>query len=76
MGPREGEPLSELMRRQSLETLRWHWEGAYVFRTDGPQWIAERTDGLGVITAPGPSELAEAVQKDYRARPVPRDAAP
>lgn len=72
MGPRDGEPLSELMRRQSLDMLRWHWEGAYTFRTEGTAWIAERTDGLGVITASGPGELADAVQKDYSERRVPR----
>lgn len=73
MGPRNSEPLSELMRRQSLEMLRWHWEGAYVFRTEGAKWIAERTDGLGVVTADGPEELADAVLKNYEARPVPRE---
>ena len=72
MGPREGEPLSELMRRQSLEALRWHWDGAYTFRADGPEWVAERADGLGVITSTGPEGLADAVQRDYWARPVPR----
>lgn len=73
MGPRANEPLSELLARHALETLRWNWDGAYTFRVDGPKWIAERTDGLGVITASGPSELADAVQRDYTARPVPRE---
>lgn len=72
MGPHRGEPLSELLTRQSLEALRWHWDGAYSFRVEGAAWVAERADGLGVITAPGPAELADAVQADYVARPVPR----
>jgi hypothetical protein len=71
--PRNQESLSELMTRQSLEALRWHWEGAYEFRVQGQEWVAERTDGLGVVTAPGPSELADKVQADYHARPVPRE---
>jgi hypothetical protein len=72
MGPTD-ETFAEMLARHAMEALRFHWDGAYVFRTDGPQWIAERTDGLGVVTASGPGELAEAVQKDYRARPVPRE---
>lgn len=73
MGPRQGEPLSELMRRQSLEALRWHWDGAYEFsvRPDG-RWAAVRSDGLGEVTAAGPGELADAVHADYAARRVPR----
>lgn len=73
MGPGANEPLSDLLARQSLEALRWHWDGAYDFRIEGSRWVAERADGLGVITADGPGELADAVQKDYIARPVPRE---
>lgn len=74
MGPRENEPLSELMQRHALETLRWHWAGAYEFsvRADG-RWLAVRADGLGEVTAADAGELSEAVQKDYSARPVPRE---
>jgi hypothetical protein len=74
--PRNQESLSELMARQSLEALRWNWDGAYEFRVQGSEWVAERADGLGVITAPGPSELADKVHADYSARPVPRDLPP
>lgn len=73
MGPHGQESLPELLARQALEALRWHWDGAYEFRVQGGVWVAERTDGLGVITAPGAPELADKVQADYRARPVPRD---
>jgi len=73
MGPHKPESLSELLDKQALAALRWHWEGAYEFRREGSEWIAERTDGLGVLTAPTSGELADKVHADYRARPVPRE---
>ena len=73
MGPHKQESLTELLARQALEALRWHWDGAYEFRVEGATWIAERADGLGVITAPDAEVLADKVHADYRARPVPRD---
>lgn len=70
------ESLSGLMTRQALEALRWHWDGAYEFRVEGAMWVAERADGLGVVTASGAEELADKVHADYVARPVPRGREP
>ena len=73
MGPHGTESLSELMARQAMEALRHHWDGAYTFRRQGGEWVAERADGLGVVRAGSAELLADLVQADYSARPVPRE---
>jgi hypothetical protein len=70
------ESLSDLLTRHAMAALRWHWDGAYTFRREGSEWVADRADGLGTLTAASPAELADKVQSDYTARPVPRDVAP
>ena len=60
--------------RGELLSLRFHWGSAYMVLCPGTgTWVAyRRDDDQGVLTAPGPDALLEAIRTDYLASPVPR----
>jgi hypothetical protein len=63
-----------VQRDEHLDNLRWNWEGAYVINhLDDGRWLAQRCDDRTALTADSPEELADAIQADYSARPVPRE---
>ena len=57
----------------ALESLRWHWGGAYLILVRWPDtWVAQRRDNRRTITAGDPEQLREAIREDYQAAPVKR----
>lgn len=64
---------------EAWELLQFNWDTAYALSYDPSQaqpFHAERRDGLGMLSADSPDALCEVVQRDYTARPVPREVAP
>lgn len=60
-----------------LESLSWHWEGAYaISRPEPGVWLAQRLDTRATLRAGSAAELRDAIKDDYTARPVPREAEP
>jgi len=55
-----------------LDELRWHWGEAYLVHHLGGRWVAQRRDSRETISADGAAGLAEAIARDYQARPVAR----
>ena len=61
----------------TLDTLRYHWGGAYIITSTGPAaWHARRRDGLGEIHADSARCLVAGIRIDYSTNPVPRPAEP
>ncbi len=60
-------------RRHELIDLRYHWGGAYEIALRGRLFRATRRDDGTVLRAHSAAELYQAIWRDYRARPVPRD---
>ncbi len=62
--------------RDALADLQWNWGSAYLITGMAGHWLAQRRDDGRTLSASGPEELRELIIEDYRARPVPREAAP
>jgi hypothetical protein len=56
-----------------LTDLINHWGTAYEISAHGAEWIAARRDNRKALTAGSARELLDAIRRDYRANPVPRD---
>ena len=59
----------------TLESLDYEWGDAYLICYAG-QWAALRRDTRRFLTASTLDELAAAIDADYKASPVPREADP
>jgi hypothetical protein len=59
--------------RLVLDHLRWHWGDAYEIGVTAGLWTAGRRDGRGTLQEDSPERLRDAILRDYRALPVPRD---
>jgi len=58
----------------TLDDLRWHWGDAYRIAHPRPdRWMAARRDDGTVLMAAAPDQLRDLINRDYLARPVPRD---
>ena len=62
--------------RDAVADLQWNWGSAYLITGMAGHWLAQRRDDGQTLSASGPEELRELMTEDYRARPVPREAAP
>ena len=60
----------------TLESLDYEWGDAYLFSYARDQWAALRRDTRRFLTASTLDELAAAIDADYKAAPVPREAGP
>lgn len=57
-----------------LESLRYHWGSAYTIMHPRPDvWVAQRRDTLETLRAATAERLRDEIQRDYLARPVPRE---
>ena len=64
--------------RDALEAIRFGWGDAYMIGHDDERgyWAARRDRIGGLLTAPTPDELRQAIAEDYAVKPVPREPAP
>ena len=60
----------------TLESLDYEWGDAYLICYARDQWAALRRDTHRFLTAATLDELATAIDADYTASPVPREADP
>ena len=62
----------------ALDALKYSWGEAYEIGWDEKRaYHARRLDNIGgLITAPGPDELRQAIWDDYALKPLPRDLPP
>ena len=63
--------------RDALEAVRFGWDTAYLIGYDDERgyWAARRDRIGGLLTAPTPDELRQAITEDYALKPVPREPA-
>jgi hypothetical protein len=63
--------------RDALEAIRYGWDTAYLIGYDDERgyWAARRDRIGGLLTAPTPDELRQAITEDYALMPVPREPA-
>jgi hypothetical protein len=61
-----------MMSPWTLEALVFAWGDAYQLSYDRDWWVARRRDGQAEITACTLDLLEQAIQDNYRRRPVPR----
>lgn len=59
----------------ALEALRFGWDTAYLIGHDDEHgYFAARRDKIGgLLTAPDPDGLRQAITADYAVKPVPRE---
>lgn len=56
-----------------LESLRWHWGGAYLILVRWPgTWVAQRRDNRCTLCAESPERLLDLIREDYQRSPVRR----
>jgi hypothetical protein len=63
-------------RDEPLDSLRWHWDSAYLIHHPGPDvWIAQRRDNRETLRADSPEILLGLIRDDYATHPVSRQVA-
>jgi hypothetical protein len=72
-----GQPQSALApsEQAALEAIRFGWGDAYLIDYDVERgyWAARRDKIGGLLTAPDPDGLRDAITGDYAVKPVPRE---
>lgn len=75
--PGDGQPQSTLApaEQAALDAVRYGWGDAYLIGHDDERgyWAARRDRIGGLLTAPSPDELRQAVADDYALKRVPRE---
>lgn len=69
----DGSPRPE--DQNALDAIRFSWGDAYMIGHDDERgyWAARRDRIGGLLTAPSPDELRQAVADDYALKRVPRE---
>jgi hypothetical protein len=63
--------------QDALEAIRFGWDTAYLIGHDERGYWAARRDRIGgLLTAPSPDGLRQAITEDYAVKPVPREPGP
>lgn len=61
------------MSQEALESLQWHWGGAYEITFIGRAYLAKRRDNGQELSADCVDDLHDLIAADYDAAPIPRD---